>query len=338
MKYLILISTLFFSISAFAQLNTYTGNVGFVINPGFLGPNYQLSNVQYTGHPQAIGSFICDSCNLNLEKGVILTTGAIETDSGPQGPNDNPAAAIANGYGGTSLINDSYNAAVLEFDIYSFVDTIQFRYVFGSDEYPEYVGSQFNDQFRIFIEGPGIVGIQDLNYIPSGIYAGINTINAQTNSGYFVDNGEGSTAPNNQSDYYIQYDGFTIPLMAKVAVQAGQTYHLTIVVADKADQIFDSGVFLEQCEECDYNASVPNDILNQISCYPNPSSGNVTLKFPELTSSGELRVLNYLGQLVRTIEVSSGATELFLNELPVGNFVLEISTEDAIWRGKVSVE
>jgi hypothetical protein len=338
MKALILLSTIFFSFSSLAQISTYTGNVGFIINPGFLGPNYSVSNVQFTGQPQAIGSFICDSCNLGLLKGVVMTTGLIEGDNSPVGPNNQYNAGFDNGYSGTSLIPDSYNAAVLEFDITSLVDTIQFRYVFGSDEYPEYVGSQFNDQFRIFIEGPGINGVQDLNYIPSGIYAGINTINAQSNSAYFVYNGEGDNAPYNESDYYIQYDGFTVPLMAKVAVQTEQTYHLTIVVADKADGIYDSGVFLEQCEECDYNASVPSELLNQISCYPNPSDGNVSLQFPELTEAGVLRVMNYLGEIIRTIEVSSGISELLVEELPQGNFILEISTENALWRGKMSVE
>lgn len=338
MKNLLLLSTLFFSLSSFAQLNTYPGNVGFLMNPSFLGPNYQLMNVQFTGHPLAIGSFISDSSNLGLKKGVILTTGGIWGEDGPQGPNDKSNAAIDNGYGGSSFIPDSYNAAVLEFDLYTFVDTVEFRYVFGSDEYPEYVGTQFNDQFRIFIEGPGINGIQNLSYLPSNVYAGINTINAGAHPSLFVDNGSGSAAPFNESEYYIQYDGFTVPLTAKAAVQIGQTYHLTIVVVDVADAIFDSGVFIEQCESCNYNASVPHMSLDRISSYPNPSDGDLTLQFPELTSSSELRIINMIGEVVRSEEVKSGATEFYVDGLLSGTYIVEIISETTVWNGKVSVK
>ena len=337
MKSLILISAIFLSFISLAQLSTYPGNVGFIVNPGFLGPNYYVTNVQFTGHPQAVGSFISDSTNLGLSKGVIMTTGLIFGNQGPQGPNDKSSAGFDNGYGGTSLIPDSYNAAILEFDIWSFVDTIEFKYVFGSDEYPEYVGTQYNDQFRIFIEGPGISGIQDLNYIPNNIIAGINTISLDSNSTYFVYNGEGNNAPYNESDYYIQYDGFTKPLTAKVAVQIGQTYHLTVVIADVADGIYDSGVFIEQCNGCNYNASVQSLATREITCFPNPSDGDVSVQFPELTSPAELRVINYLGDVVRRIDVKSGESAYNINDLPSGSYVLEIVSESGVWKGKVTV-
>ncbi|PHR30817.1 MAG: hypothetical protein COA38_09765 [Fluviicola sp.] len=337
MKVFFLLSTILFSFTSNAQLNTYSGNVGFVMNPGFLGPNYSVSNVQFTGHPQAVGSFISDSSSLGLSKGVILTTGLIYSDDGPQGPNDDSGAAIDNGYNGTPLIPNSYNASILEFDIWSFVDTIEFRYVFGSDEYPEYVGSQFNDQFRIFIEGPGISGLQNLSYLPSNVYAGINTINVGMNSSLFVYNGDGTNAPYNQDDYYIQYDGFTVPLTAKVAVQTGQTYHITIVVTDVGDAIYDSGVFLEQCEDCNYNASVQSWSTSKISCFPNPSDGEVSIEFPELLSSAELRVINYLGEEIKRVQLVSGVTKLSIDDLPSGSYILEMTTESAVWTGKLTV-
>lgn len=338
MKIISFLGSFLVTLNLMAQLNTYPGNVGFVMNPGFLGPNYQLSNIQYTGYPFAIGSFISDSSNLGLTKGVLLTTGLIWTDYGPQGPNDNAAAGLDNGYGGSSYIPDSYNAAILEFDLYSLVDTVEFRYVFGSDEYPEYVGSQFNDQFRIFIEGPGINGIQNLSYLPGEVYAGINSINYVQNSALFVNNGDGTTAPNNQSEYYIQYDGFTVPMTAKAAVQVGETYHLTVVVVDVADGIYDSGVFLEQCENCNYNASVPHFTLDQISSYPNPSDGDFTLQFPELTSSAEMVITNTLGQEVRREAILSGSKEFSINDLPSGTYIVEITSETSVWNGTVSVK
>lgn len=56
----------------------------------------------------------------------------------------------------TSLsIND---ACVIEFDFLPVGDTIRFNYVFGSEEYHDYVGSSFNDVLGFFLSGEGIVG------------------------------------------------------------------------------------------------------------------------------------------------------------------------------------
>ena len=53
-------------------------------------------------------------------------------------------SGVDNGMGGSgllsSLINGSQtcNAAILEFDFVPYADTVKFKYVFGSDEYPEF--------------------------------------------------------------------------------------------------------------------------------------------------------------------------------------------------------
>lgn len=337
MKTLFLICAIFLSFASVAQLNTFPGNVGFVINSGFLGPNYSVTNVQYTGHPQAVGSFISDSSNLGLTKGVLLTTGLIYGNGGPQGPNDLFSASYSNGYSGTSFIQNSIDAAVLEFDILSNVDTIEFRYVFGSEEYPESIGSQYIDQFHILLSGPGILLYDTINRLPNGDLVGINTVNAAMNASYYVSNGNGNQAPYNQSDYYIQYNGFTVPLTAKVGVTAFQTYHITFVIADVTDPVYDSGLFLEQCDGCNYNASVQSWSTSKITCFPNPSDGNVSVEFPELTSAAELRVINHLGEVIKRIEVKSGAKIHSINDLPSGSYILEIISKSAIWTGKLAV-
>lgn len=335
MKTLTLLLTLMLTTVSIAQMTTYPGNVGFVMNPGFLGPNYTVSNVQFTGHPHAVGSFICDSCNLGFEKRIILSTGFVW---GAEGPNLSGNTGIDTGTPGSSLIPDSYNASILEFDVSSLVDTLEFRYVFGSDEYPEYVGSQYNDQFRIFIEGPGIPTPQNLSYIPSNVHAGINTINANANSIYYVNNGDGNTSPSNESDYYVEYDGFTVPLTAKTAVNPFQKYHITIIVTDLVDGIFDSGVFLEQCEECNYNASIPYLNNDQISAYPNPSSGEVQLEFPAISSDGTLQLINLSGQVIRTEQVASGSSKYFMSGVPTGSYIIKVISDNATWKGKLEVK
>jgi hypothetical protein len=57
-----------------------------------------------------------------------------------------------------------------------------------------------------------------------------------TNCSYYVENDGGTT---------LQYDAFTTVLTATIAVEACQTYHIKLVVADAGDGVVDSGVFLE---------------------------------------------------------------------------------------------
>jgi gliding motility-associated-like protein len=137
----------------------------------------------------------------------------------------------------------------LEFDFIPYSDTVKFKYVFGSDEYPEFAppnNSGYNDVFGFFISGPGITGIQNIAKLPNnGSIVSINNVNAITNSTYYNFNGDGNTAPYNSNPFYIQYDGFTDVLTAVSKVQCGQTYHLILAVADVGDGQWDSGIFLE---------------------------------------------------------------------------------------------
>jgi hypothetical protein len=142
----------------------------------------------------------------------------------------------------------TYNAAILEFDFIPYADTVRFKYVFGSDEYPEFAppnNTTYNDVFGFFISGPGITGFQNIAKLPNGAVVSINNVNTITNPFYFVNNGDGNTAPYNQSPQYIQYDGFTKVLEAISQVQCGQTYHLILAIADVGDGQWDSGIFLE---------------------------------------------------------------------------------------------
>ena len=339
MKHLLLVAISLVTLNSYGQLQTFVGDVSILMTPSFLGTDYVVSNAQFTGNSQAVGSFISDTTNLGFEKGIVITTGEIfDTPAGPNGPNDSGSAGLDNSAAGTNLIPMSYNAAILEFDLMSLVDSIQFRYVFGSDEYPEFVGSAFNDQFRVLLSGPGINGTIDINYIPSGALASINTINAGSFSNLFVYNGEGLQAPYNQSDYYLQYDGFTMPLMAVAAVTPGETYHITIIVTDVGDGIFDSGVFIEECPRCNFNAGIPTFLDDMIECYPNPSNGNCVVNFPVLPSDATLNVINALGEVIQTEVATAGTSTFNLSNIPSGTYIIQLSSESAVWTGKLISE
>ena len=264
-----------------SQLVTASGQApqGLVQNV-LIGPGVTVSNILYNGSPTAIGSFTATGTNLGIAQGIVMTTGTIMNNgAGPQGPNNAASSGTDNNMPGSGILSgiiqgtQTYNAATLEFDFIPYADTVRFKYVFGSEEYPEFAppnNSTYNDVFGFFISGPGITGLQNIAQLPNGGgVVSINNVNAITNSLYYNANGDGTMAPYNTSPNYIQYDGFTDVLEAVSAVQCGQTYHLILAIADVGDGSWDSGIFLEANS---LSSKTPVDVSASISqqVFPNP--------------------------------------------------------------------
>lgn len=255
MRHLLTILLALLPILSFGQLVTSAAmSPTALVQNVLLGSGVTVSNITFSGVPITIGNFDGSNTNLGIDAGIVMTTGTVmNTGAGPHGPNNNPSSGIDNSAPGYPLLSNliggvtTYDAAILEFDFVPYSDSVKFKYVFGSEEYPEYVGSTYNDAFAFFISGPGIPGgMQNIAKVPGG--GGpvtINNVNSGSNAAYFVNNGDGSQAPQNSSANFIQYDGFTKVLTAESLVQCGQTYHLIICIADAGDGIFDSGIFLE---------------------------------------------------------------------------------------------
>ncbi|MBU2020380.1 MAG: choice-of-anchor L domain-containing protein, partial [Bacteroidetes bacterium] len=244
-KYYLYISFLLVNFVGFSQLFTNVGqSPTSLVQNVLLGGGVSISNVTYSGSSTALGSFTTGNSNLGLNSGIVLTTGTVlNTGQGPHGPNNIDNAGIDNGFPGSPLLSSqipgnpsTFNAATLEFDLVPYSDSVVFRYVFGSEEYPEFVGSKFNDVFGFFISGPGIVGQRNIALTPNtSQVVSINNVNGNSNAQLYVSNAGGSS---------IQYDGFTRVLTASSKVICGQTYHLKIAIADVNDGIYDSGIFL----------------------------------------------------------------------------------------------
>lgn len=242
------------------QLTTSTSQTPIqLVQNVLVGNGVTVSNISYTGDPDAIGSFNGSNTNLGLGSGIVMTTGTVlpgtglfGAQQGPHGPNNDGSAGVDNNTPGSTQLTTiagetTYNATILEFDFVPNSDSIKFKYVFGSEEYPEFVNAGFNDVFAFFISGPGFGGNYNMATIPgtNGTPVTIDNVNANLNSNYFVDNGDGNSAPQNASSLYIQYDGFTTVIEAKAQVQCGETYHLKMAIADVGDGVYDSGIFLE---------------------------------------------------------------------------------------------
>jgi gliding motility-associated-like protein len=268
-KIIFALSGIFIVASANAQLSVGTSMTPQqLVQNVLLGGGVTVSNVTYTGYTTGtpmIGSFSNGSTtNLGLDAGVILSTG-ICTDI------DNPVVfgmglvyGEEMGLGGDADLEalvstsvSSYDASVLGFDFIPLSDTVRFRYVFASEEYPEYVCSNFNDVFGFFVSGPGISGPYSNNSINIALIPNTNlpvAINS-VNNGTEGSSGTGNCISLGYSSYYVDneaingttiaFDGFTVVFTAWCVVQPCQQYHIKLAIADIGDGIYDSGVFLE---------------------------------------------------------------------------------------------
>lgn len=255
MNKIVLILLLILPLASLGQLvtNTAQSPAGLVQNV-LLGSGVTVSNISYNGQPSAIGEFNGVNTNIGLDAGIVITTGTVldQNSDGPHGPNNRPDSGFDNASGGYGLLSNliggiaTEDAAILEFDFVPYSDSVKFNYVFGSEEYLEYVGSTFNDVFAFFILGPGYPTPTNIALLPNSQPVAINNIHSAAsntfgtfgaaNAQYYVDNTNGTT---------IQYDGFTEVLTAKAQVQCGEEYRLIICIADAGDGIYDSGIFLE---------------------------------------------------------------------------------------------
>ena len=233
-----------------------------LINNVLLGMGVTASNITINGNPVTanaaqgnVASFTNTNPAFPISSGLLLTTGNAIAAQGP-----NNSTNLSNNLPTTaSVATDPHlnilaagtvtNGVVLEFDFIPTGDTLNFRYIFGSEEYPEFSPSTFNDAFGLFLWGPGITGPYalagyangaNIATIPGGIPVTINNVGDASNTQYYVFNDNGSTYGN-----AIQYDGTTVLLTAAASVQCNQTYHIKLAISNVSDQAYDSGVFLE---------------------------------------------------------------------------------------------
>src|SRR5690606_16947659 len=122
------------------------------------GPGVTISNPQITCHGQGYGAFQYAGQLLGIDEGIVLTTG---TRANAVGPNNAENTTFQQNTSGDATLNivtgrNTYDACKFEFDVIPMGDSLRFDFVFGSEEYNEWVGSQYNDVFGFFISGPGI--------------------------------------------------------------------------------------------------------------------------------------------------------------------------------------
>lgn len=228
------------------------------------GDCFDVTNITMNGGGNQIGKFASGATSIGFNSGIMLATGDIGV---APGPNDQDGAG-GGGNGSTDVdlatiaTGPMFDVSTIEFDFTPTQSMLSFEYVFASEEYCEYVNTQFNDVFGFFISGPGINGAKNLATIGNSVPITINTINHITNSALYVHNTPPGEDRNNcedggisggllpatpslsQSTQQCEFDGFTRRMTATVQVVPCSTYHIKLAIADVGDGLWDSAVFL----------------------------------------------------------------------------------------------
>lgn len=233
------------------------------------GEGVELSNGRFNNASGNVTSNQIGTFNRNnytqfpFATGLVMTTGAVSVAAGPN--NSTNASSPAGNYTDATLqqyaTSSLQNCAALDFDFLAYADTFAFNYVFGSEEYPNFVCATYNDIFIFLLTGPdpvtGVTTTRNVAVIPGtvtaanpqGLPVSINTVNGGTSGGtasncyngtysaYYVSNSTNSNG--------VQYNGRTVQLSAESKILACETYHMHLAIGNGVDNLYDSGVFLE---------------------------------------------------------------------------------------------
>ncbi len=230
----------------------------------FLGDGVEVTSVTFSGTANAVGYFGNGKNDIGIDKGLIMSTGNANSAGSPNnstgtsgatsGPSTDPDLEVLTGGAGL------FDLAKYEIKFIPTSDTLRFKYVFASEEYPEYTCSPFNDVFGFFISGPGINGPFTNNAInialvpdpadPTGLtFTNVPVTISNVQNGNPINPACIPKFPQYYNDKTgsatITYDGVLDVFIAQVVVMPCQEYTIKLAISDKSDGVFDSAVFLE---------------------------------------------------------------------------------------------
>ncbi|HZF69811.1 choice-of-anchor L domain-containing protein [Sulfuricurvum sp.] len=286
----VLASAMIFTISVEAAATYTSGATAAQLASQIQGPGITITNPKLSvGKASQAGTFSngIAGAGLEVDQGIILTTMDVATAFKA---NSSTHTSITNSGSSTDsdlLAIDSrsrYDTVVFSFDVTLGANTrlLMIDYQFASEEYNEWVGSQFNDAFGFFISGgdlnqtyniarvvddSSIVTTQNIFKYDTVTVNNVNrgSIGSQsngapvilTNSKYFIDNCylkdpgtyyvNSSDCTQKKSMVNVEFDGLTHRLHATLDnLTPGQTYHFKMAIADTSDAAWDTGVFVNK--------------------------------------------------------------------------------------------
>lgn len=203
----------------------------------------KVGNIRMKADEHSVGLFQEPSGVLGFQKGLAVSTGLVEQIAGPNSRQNAGANLGGHFFTDEHLIAKSKmcDGVVITFEFVPSHDSLCFDFVFGSDEYPEFVGKEFNDLFGLYVwEKTAKVKPRNIALLPNGTYINVNSINHKTNSDWYVANDKADA----KAYELIEWDGFTKPITTGLRVKPGATYVFKMVIADLTDCEYDSGIII----------------------------------------------------------------------------------------------
>jgi len=214
--------------SALNMARTIFGDGVTVTSASYSGPS--SSSAIYTNGQLAAGV-------VPSETGVILSTGRVTDFTQSNGdPNRNAGTSTdTSGANNNSLFNaiagtNTYDAVWLNADFIPTGNLMTIQFVFASEEYPEYINSQYNDVVGVWVNG---------THVPITVGNGmtsVNNINQLTQQNLYLSN--------TGDDYNTEMDGFTLTMTLTMPVNPGMTNSIRIGIADASDAQYDSNLLI----------------------------------------------------------------------------------------------
>jgi hypothetical protein len=217
-----------FSVAATNNIETLKNNL-LGTNTGGLS-NFSLS---ITGDAGAFGIFTDDP--FGLTSGVVMSTGKVTDLPGPN---------VDDGDLGTDFPPSAEAGDFAELNLSFFADStaekLFFKYVFGSEEFLEFGGTQYNDSFALLLNDTNLAKLTDgqtvtiNNLVP-------NSGDRSTDNPDYINNPSFTGLAAN----IIKLDGYTKVLGFEGMLKQNQTNVLTIRIQDIGDGVYDSAVFIQ---------------------------------------------------------------------------------------------
>ncbi len=284
-----------------------------LVSSVLVGNGVTVSNVKFNGISTTldattgaqIGTFtnnLSVYAPLGFSSGLIITTGDISVAPGPNSQNG-AASAVYNSMTCPELDNlisgwgyTNY-PAVLEFDFSTTGNSVAFRYVFASEEYPDFVGTSYNDVFGFFVTDNVTNATQNIALIPgTSLPVTINNVNYSSYSQYYITVPDGS--------YAMEYNAHTTPFTAGMNVVPCRSYHMKIAISNVSDAAFDSAVFLEaqSFNATAISANVSYDNQNLPLVVYGCNNALLTFSIPNVLPYDTTLALTYSGTAVNGVD------------------------------------
>ena len=253
------------------------------------GSGITVSNVSFVGSGDQAGLFVEPVAETyGFIGGAVLSSGNV---AALPGPNDSSATQTNYGTAGDADLSvlsggATFDAVALSFDFIPNAATVYISYVFGSEEYNEYVNAGFNDVFAFYVNGVNCATVG------AGTPVTVDSINGGVNSALFRDNTVGGLID-------TEMDGLTVTLTCTAPVMPNVPNTMKLVLADGGDPILDSWVLLRgngitttPPENCTDGIDNDGDTLIDAAdpdCVTEPEPGSISAtKYYDANANGSL--------------------------------------------------